>query len=663
MQFPGLKTTTWLFTSLIFANVTPARGDQSPVFADSTAVEEMVVSGQASARTRGSESQVGAPQVIVHNPGSLADLGAVLPSVRVATNSRGESTLMIRGAPERHVQTFLDGIPLNLPWDERVDLETIPITGVGRLLGRRGLPSLLDGPGALAGTVRILPPVLMGKDRSARMNLSVGSEAQVRANLTEQRRFGPWNLLAAGGWQSRDAFPLPDGGNPRFNSDLDQLSVLLRGSRPVAGRGRLNLLASLWGGSKGVPPELHLGQDARFWRYPVRSRALVGGSLALPVGHWDLNAMTAIDFYRQEIDARGPDGWDQPLVNGQDYEKDFDRTGHLAAGATRWLDSFGRLSLQTNVRYTQHRESLSVGGGVNSYSQVLGGVVMEGEFFAGAGWVLRTGGGMDFASTPEAGDKNQADGFTAPALNLRLSHPVGSRAEFHAGASRRSRFPSLRELYSGALGRFVPNPDLLPEQQDLFEVGMNLEGATWQLTGAAFLQYLTDGIERISLPGPERQFMRVNLTTIRVPGLELHGHWNPAPGWNLFGQHTILAARVETAGGFDRPAEDRPDYLSRLGVQWRQKTGPAAMLEVAVTGARWSADATSEDTGLTRLPAHARWNGRLSWVWDVGRRGNNLPVDLESFARVENIFDQRADYQVGLPEPGRIFSLGASLGY
>ena len=108
---------------------------------------------------------------------------------------------------------------------------------------------------------------------------------------------------------------------------------------------------------------------------------------------------------------------------------------------------------------------LTVGGGVNSFSQVLGAMVVEGDFLAGTGWVLRAGGGLDFASTPESGDKVQADGFTAPALNLRLSHPVGSQAEAYAGASRRSRFPSLRELYSGALGKFVPNGDLLPEQQ------------------------------------------------------------------------------------------------------------------------------------------------------------------------------------------------------
>ena len=69
-------------------------------------------------------------------------------------------------------------------------------------------------------------------------------------------------MLAAAGWQDRDAWPLPaDAQNAagdvrRENSDLNQYSLLLRGSRPVAQAGRLNLLATGWSAEKGVPPEL-----------------------------------------------------------------------------------------------------------------------------------------------------------------------------------------------------------------------------------------------------------------------------------------------------------------------------------------------------------------------------------------------------------------------
>jgi len=643
-------------------------GEQVPAAADTSVfpLADLVVSGGIGTSPEPGETNILPDGIALRDPGSLADLGGLLPSVSVAVNSRGDSHLMIRGAPERHVQIFLDGIPLNLPWDERVDLETIPITGTGRLAERRGLPTLLDGPGALAGSVRILPPDrLPGGNQRTDLNASAGTQGLGRVNLTHSRHGGTWNLLTAGSWQGRDSFPLPGSGDPRFNSDLSQYSLLVRASRPVAGTGKFSFLATGWTVEKGVPPELHLGDEARFWRYPVRERILAGASLSLPLASdaWDLTAMLAADFFHQEIDPRGPDGWGLPTSDGQDYEKDFDRTAHLTAGLTRWLGSSGQLTLQTNLRYTNHRESIVTGGGVQGFGQTLGGMVLEGEFPPARDWTLRLGAGMDFAMTPEAGDKPKTDGFTAEAWNLRLTRRLGSRTEVYASTGRRSRFPSLRELYSGALGKFVPNPDLQPERQDLLEIGFSAGKGRWKLAGAAFLQYLRQGIEKEKLPGPGHRFMRVNRTEIRVPGLEIEGGWQTGPDLRLFAQHTVLAARVETPTGFDQPAEDRPDYLSRLGLDWRRNTGPGLLVEAAITGARWSADATDLVNGLTRLPAAVSWNLRLGWRWAAGNDTAGPHRTLEAHLRVDNLFDQTSCYQAGLPGPGRIVSAGLGLGF
>lgn len=649
-----IRTTAALLTAVVFYS--SAFAAIAPADSGYVELEDLVVSGEAAAPPVPGSTKISAPAVTMRDPGSLADLGGLLPSVRVATNSRGDSHLMIRGAPERHSQAFLDGIPLNLPWDERVDLETIPITGVGRLEGRRGLPSLLDGPGVLSGSVRILPPQLHGLKESTLVSLAAGEHGLGRASLTHQRDTGAWNLLGAGSFQKRDAWPLPGSGDQRQNSDLEQYSLLLRGSREVAGTGRLNLLATGWTGEKGVPAEMHLGDEARFWRYPVRKRALLGASLAVPFGEWDISSLVAADFFAQEIDPRGPDNWDAPLAEGDDYEKDFDRTGHGQLGMTRWLGAHSRLSFQGNARYTQHREILTFGGVTNSYAQWLTGLVVEAEHRFSENWGVRGGAGWDHAATPESGDKIKAEGFDSPAFNVRVTRQLNTNSEVYVSGSRRSRFPSLRELYSGALGRFVPNPDLRPEEQDLFETGITAQSNNWHFTGAAFLQYLNDGIEKEALPGPDRQFMRVNRTSIRVPGIELAGGWRIRPDLEITGQHTIMAARVEVGGEFDRAAEDRPDYLSHLGISWQKYTGPGALVEAALTGPRWSADATNAADGLTRLPAGVRWNMRLSWRWEFGASS-----EMEAHLRLDNVFDQWTDYQVGLPEPGRVFSGGLML--
>ncbi|PIE14359.1 MAG: hypothetical protein CSA66_08300, partial [Proteobacteria bacterium] len=294
--------------------------------------EAMVVRSQAAPPPAEAGTRVPAPLVEMRDAGTLADLGVLLPSVRVAANSRGERAFSVRGAPERHSQAFLDGIPLNQAWDERVDLQSVPIVGIGRLAGRRGLPSLLAGPGTLSGSVRVLAPRLHTGRARTHLRLAGGARGLWRGGLTHQRRSGRWNLLGAFGAARRDHWPLPDGGGRRRNSDAAHTSLLLRGSRALDAGGRLNLLIAAWRGSRGVPPERHLGRDARFWRYPARERALLGGSLFVPGEAWDVAAMVAGDLAAREIDPRGPHRWGAPRRPGDDYAKNWDRTGHAMAG-------------------------------------------------------------------------------------------------------------------------------------------------------------------------------------------------------------------------------------------------------------------------------------------------------------------------------------------
>ncbi len=628
--------------------------------ADSLLVDlpDIVVSGDAAPAAVVDRTVLDGDDLVRLDPGSLADLGAVLPSARVTVNSRGDAVAMIRGASERHVQTFLDGIPLNLPWDERVDLETVPALGVGRIEGRRGPATLLDGPGALAGSLRLLPPEAADRPRT-RVRGSFGSESAALAEALHQRRLGGWNTMAAGSWQKRDALPLAGGDGPRFNSDLEQAALLLRGARRIAGTGTLSLLATAWTAEKGVPPELHLGDEARFWRYPVRERALAGLALDVPLdedGAWDLGATVSVDAFHQEIDPRGPDRWDQPLQDGEEYEKNWDRTGYGRLRLERWLGDRARLAVQSSARYTHHREVTVVGGPVLAYAQWLTSVAAEGEAVLDDAWTVRAGLGWDHGATPEAGDKDPSGANDAAALNLRVVRDLGERTAVYVGAGRRSRFPSLRETYSGALGRFVPNPDLGPERQDQVEVGAAAAGDGWTLEGAAFYGRITDGIERRAIPGTS-QYERVNRSTIRMPGLEMVGTWTPRPGLEARLQHTILAARVEDEG-VEQAAEDRADYTSLAAVAWRPLSGPGAALEARVTGPRWSADSTAPD-GLTRLPAGVTWNLRLSWAWAPSAASTS---EVEGYVRLDNVFDQRVDWQTGLPEAGRTVSAGVALG-
>jgi iron complex outermembrane receptor protein len=475
-------------------------------------------------------------------------------------------------------------------------------------------------------------------------------------------------LTAAAEHRRRDAFtvsadyaaPFNQSGSNRTNSDLRQTALLLAGRRSVATQGEAVLTLLATDGEKGVPPETHLA-DARFWRYPLQRRLLVGGQIDAPLdahGDWWLGAVASADLFALEIrpysDAKysGP-----PLDEGAEYERNRDATGYLRGRIERRFPEAVSLALQTEARYTRHRETLTVGGPELTYAQWLGGVTAEATLTADTAWRLTVGAGWEFAATPESGDKPDRGTTTAGVLSARLGRRLGLGATAYAGYARRSRFPSLRELYSGALGRFVPNPDLTPERGDQVEVGIDAGGADWEVGVSGFLSHLRDGIERAVLPGDEPRFQRVNRTAVRTYGLELVASWRPLAPLALSGHHTFLHARVRENGSYDRPAEDRPQSLTTLALRWAVTGGWELGVEGFVIGPRQSADTTAPD-GLRRLPAQMRGDLRLAWTaYDLLP---DVPV-LEAFLRLENAFDAVVESQTGLPEPGRTWRGGLRL--
>ncbi len=598
---------------------------------------------------------------------SVAELGFLLPATQVNVNSRGESLLMIRNAPERHVTVFLDGIPLNVPWDERVDLSMVPADAIARLEASRGVGSVLDGPNTLAGSVNLVPPTRQYNGQQTHCGFQLGEGAFAEGRLLHQRRHGDWQLLAALAHRQQDGFQVPanleapfhQAGNLRTNSDLKQTSALVRLARKLGDNGSWRLLLAGTDGDKGVPPETHLASEARFWRYPLLHRGILGFGLDLPLGgprKWELAASAGVDYYRQQIRQYDDSTYSGPaLLPGTPFEDDKDGTGTARIRATRHWGTSAKVSLMTVARYTQHREVLEISGPQTSYAQWLLSSVVEADWDMGADWDLRGGLGYEFASTPETGDKPPRDPTDAAVGLVRLTWQPLSKTALHASASRRSRFPSLRELYSGALGRFVPNPDLMPERQDLLEVGGVFRNEWWNVGLAGFASFLADGIERVVLSNGEDQFQRINVSRIRTLGLEFVTSLRSARGVSLTGHYSLLHTRRQEEGSYTEPVEDRPDYLTSWTLAWIHGSGLQLLTEITAVGARFSADLTDEEDGFRRLPAQATWNLRLGYfLYDLARGWPRTEI----FLRLNNVTDVQVDAQLGLPGPGRVLMAG-----
>ncbi|MBT8478437.1 MAG: TonB-dependent receptor, partial [Gemmatimonadetes bacterium] len=512
---------------------------------------------------------------------SVADMLRAMPVVRVRNNSRGETHISIRGSESRQLSVTLDGIPLTIGWDNRTDLSVIPLTGVTRIEAVRGLSSLLAGPNVLGGVVGlgVTPTFVEPEARSSfRARGGAGTGGSVAADVSLQRGLGQGRIHAGGGYRRWNYQPLarsieqPPGAaeGRRINSDLRQWNAFLAGR--VQGRSGqwVGLSSVAFGAERGVAPELHV-LEPRLWRLPVTRRwvTVLGTGTEWQVpggGPGSVSLRGAVDVGRKEIEEFESSNY--AVVRGREIGED--RTLTLKADASQSLN-WGHLDVSVTGADTRHDETLSPGS-ESRYRQRLfsaaGELAIPLSGTAGEGLAFLLGGSLDGSDTPETGGLPSREAIWDWGGKVAATLPVPSvGGQVHAGASRRTRAPSLRELYSGALGRFVVNPALDPETLLATEIGLTGGGqaSQWQIVG--FHHRLSDGIVRSS--AGEGRFQRVNRDRVLSTGLELIG----GVRW---GRVLLDADLTWQDVGIEDPAfpaeERRPEYQPTL----------AANLEVGV---------------------------------------------------------------------------------
>jgi iron complex outermembrane recepter protein len=289
----------------------------------------------------------------------------------------------------------------------------------------------------------------------------------------------------------------------------------------------------------------------------------------------------------------------------------------------------------------------------------------EVEVPVGARTELAGGLVYDKASTPETGgrtpDQEPLDNI---GWRAGLSHEVNASWRLHASASQRSRFPALRELYSGALDRFSPNPELKPETLLGFEGGFTLNRALGS-TGTAVVEVtgfhhnLDDAVVRITLPAPDRRFRRINRDEIESTGAELlAGYTFGGVGdraFSLTGDATLqnITIRDKTLEGEpERHAENNPERRAALELGVPLPLALRGVANARYTGKQYCLNADTGDE--MSLDSQSETDLAIERSFSVGR---GVFRTLRALFGVDNVGNATVFDQCGLPQPGRTVRL------
>ncbi|NOY07161.1 MAG: TonB-dependent receptor, partial [Chlorobi bacterium] len=581
-----------------------------------------------------------------------------IPSSRLEVNSRGETQVFLRGASERQLLVFLDGTLLNIPWDNRADLSLIPAEAVAHITTSAGLASVLYGPNSLGGVVNIVTREYVGEPGSFSSRLLFGDNGTFEATGYGGAPAGNWHFMAGAGYRRTDGFSLPSafdlrlngGDNLRRGTQRELADALLRAGYLFPSGDEVTLALRFIDGTQGVAPEIG-SEKPRFWNIPLSRREILTVQMKNHLGNGTgtvLESSLSFDFSQTRIEQFD----DSTYSNLDDAETGTDRTvsGRMLLKALAGERSLLRAGLSGFL--SEHVESFFSSPGIeNTYTQYLLSLGAEYEYHPGDSWVLLAGGSVDASGYPSTGDKPSVNATANGSFTAGFVWSATERLSIRGTVGRKTRFPSMRERFSGALGKFAPNPELKPENAVVSEVGMHFTAGMLDFDVAGFGTFLRDGITRITLS--DGRFQRVNLDRILRAGIETRFAITPAPGFRFSGWFTYLHARGENpeTRTFSDTLEYEPSLSAFLVGAWDVTKRVQFLVEMDYQSRQYGLLA-----GVSRfIPVEQRivFNARLS-----AQVGSLAGVPVSAFFRVNNIFDQVMYYKAGLPGPGRTVRAG-----
>lgn len=637
-------------------------------------IEEIVITAQ-----RG-DSRVSSPAFVLDNeailerqPIAVADIFRNFTGISMRTNSRGDSVVRIRGAEERQTLVFLDGAPLATPWDGRADLSLLPAGLIDRVEITRGAAPIEYGANAVAGAVDLVTFV-PEQGSNVRVEARQGSLGLRNINaLAGVGLNNGWSFVVGGSMIDRDAERIadksaiafdPSGNDERTNTDLS--GNTLYAASGYAGD-KFFLRASVLHADveRGVAAQGDLDpavSRVRFWRTPEwrLTQATLNGNWRIG-DKADLRFTGWQQWFDQTIDAYT--GYSYATLS--EREQGSDRT----AGARLVLSlPFERANLRivSTVQESTHDQidSETVTGDAGGlvadpelrYRQrlITGGIELDVPL---ADALVSTFGiGIDRAETPLTGDKPEQASLSAAGWSAGLKWLASDKWSVAATLGKRSRFPTPRELYGVALGRFLLNPDLEPERSLLGDVSVEYAATdSLSLDTALWFNRSDDTLsQRVVDVNGESRRQRYNTNGSMTYGIEAAMNYSILNNLRAEVSIALQDGEMERDDSGERePLLQRSKEQGRLALDWQPTSALDLRAELMHNGRAYD---LNDDGDVTQLPASNSVN--LRGFYKLGQWWRQ---DVMLTAAMDNLTDELMLPQLGLPAAGRSFHVGVRI--
>ena len=431
---------------------------------------------------------------------NLSDVLSYAPGSYATVGGKGESHVKLRGLDTDKSTLLLDGIPVYDPYFNSYDLKTVLTEDIEAIKVVKGASSVLYGPNTLGGIVDIL--TLKPKTPSLTVRAAGGRDSSYIASASGAFAWRKTVFMGAVTHDHSDGQRVKTGDSTGLLKNSDYSKTALNGKVYFYPGEKSEILAqaSYYTSEWGIADATQY-YKSRYWRFKDWRRLTLGLGGTFPL----LSKGTLkVRTYYVKLDNT-LDQYKNASMTAMDWEsiyKNYD-AGAFILGSHP-LGTKNELRFSLNARLDHVKQQGSATAPWETYEHQTYSAGLEDDFRLSDNWQITGGFSVDRLKKQAGGSRTSLNPIGG--IRFTPTHDLS----FHLGLSRKSRFPSMRSLYSTSGG----NPALRDEIGTTIEAGADWVGP-FEGSLAVFTTEVEDMIYSVRMPSGTKTYINIGKASVK----------------------------------------------------------------------------------------------------------------------------------------------------
>jgi outer membrane receptor protein involved in Fe transport len=614
------------------------------------------------------------------NSNTVSEALSHATGVRVSTGTKNVPTVTVRGFfDQNRVLVLIDGVPYYETKYGGLDLNTLTTDNVAKIEITKGAASILYGANAEGGVINIVTKQASGKPTIS-LNVEGGDVDYYKASLNHGMKKGIFNYWLNYTHQQAHGFRMSDDFVPRIGNVITSGKVVRSGVFEDGGTRNQSDYStdSVWA-KFGITPSEGSEYSINF-NYTTREQ---GNPPSIDSVRLSPNRPAFSNFFR----FNQYDDWNIDLSGQQKLGDKVTMKGKLFYhNHVDGLDSYSNENF-TNIIARSNYYDYMIGGSLitewkpvtwntvrfvfnyrgDSHKQrdddylpfennfaFTGSTGIEDEITVTKDFSVVVGGSYDWFKVTDANrnttDKKTGDfikqvpletGKASTDFNpmIGATYLFPDKTKLFASVARKSRFPTLDQLYSTKSG----NVDLKAESAINSTIGVSRAFSTYMWGELAFFySTINDFIMR-----PDKDSANENIGMVELYGIELSSEFYPVQDLVLKLGYNFNQASDQSDNRVTDHVRNVPQHKLDLGVQYTVPyTKTRLNLNGILMGSLYSQVPTPDSPTTTEIETPG------FFVMDM-RLSQPFLKNFEAYIAFNNIFDRNYEPESGFPAQGR----------